>query len=77
MTLITKNHQYVFTIDERSHLLRVSGCPRDLFVTDITNVYVGEQAVIKGYLIDPLTETPMAALGKFHYVTSPIVKIVP
>ena len=78
MTILTQSgRQYVINIDEKTNMLRVDGGPRDLLVTDINNIYIGENAIIKGYLIDPLTQSPMTKLGKFHFTTSRVVKILP
>ena len=80
MTIITENgRMYSFKIDaQNGNMLRlVCGGPKDLLVTDILNLCVGERCIIKGYLMDPATNSPMTSYGKFHYTTSPVSKIVP
>lgn len=80
MTILTQTGRYYeMKIDEQngSMLRLVCGGPKPLLVTDICNLCVGERAIIKGYLIDPATNSPMTKYGKFHYTTSPVAKIIP
>ena len=77
MTIITKNRTYTFSITENSKFLRVTGGPKELFVTDITSIFVGENMIIRGYLVNPENNTPMTRLGTFHFTTAPVVKILP
>lgn len=77
MTVITKaGRKYDFYVDDAKQF-RVNGTPRELVVTDLLNLMVGEHLTIKGYLLNPLTLSPQTGLGKFTYTTSTISNIIP
>lgn len=76
MTIITKNRTYIFTSSPESKFLRVTGGPKELFVTELLHIFIGENMIIKGYLIDKETNTPLTKLGIFLFTTSPVVKIL-
>lgn len=78
MTVFTKNcTEYRFYIDAATNQMRVEGTPIELVVTDLQDLEIGKQLVIKGYIINPITKAPRASLGKFCVRTSTISKIQP
>lgn len=78
MTVITKNgSEYAIYVDPVTSQVRVKGTPIELVITDLLNMFIGEHLVIKGYLMNPITQAPKISLGKFSYTTSSITKILP
>ena len=78
MTIITQNGGiYEFTTNNVHNSLRVKHGSKQLEVTDIKNILVGERMVINGYLVDVNTDTPLRKCGKVYFFTTPIVKIFP
>ncbi|MBR1653445.1 MAG: hypothetical protein IJ690_00610 [Clostridia bacterium] len=78
MTVLTETGKSItFTVDFPSETLQVTGGPKELIVTEISNISVGSSMTVKGYLIDPETLLPMTHLGIVYFTTSRIARIFP
>ena len=78
MTILTETGKNItFTVDFPSETLQVTGGPKELIVTEISNISIGSNMTVKGYLIDPETLLPMKHLGIVCFTTSCIARIFP
>lgn len=77
MTIITQNGGiYEFTTNTANSSLRVKNGSKQLEVTDIKNIMIGERMTVHGYLVD-VNDTPLRTGAKLFFSTTPIVKILP
>lgn len=76
MTVITQSGSvYQFEVFDNS--VRVLYGSKEILVTDIKDMLVGNRMTVRGYDLDPYTMQPRTDCGKYFFTTSPIVEILP
>lgn len=76
MTIITQSGS-TYTFKTYDNSVRVLYGSKEILVTDIQDMFVGNRMTVKGYGLDPYTMQPRTDCGKYFFTTSPIVKILP